>query len=1484
MPPGDETSDLEGQISLNQALNDVLSQRAGILSDQNAALGEQSNLAAGLESMLGNIGSASDDASTGMGDLNAALAGLTKGAGGASGGMASFMSSMIDSKGATLGLGVAMAKLGFDAVTEKAVAAGEAIMAAFTGGLSTILNIAGALGGTITGGLGLISKAAEQARARGVQLAEAWEDVKKSISTVGPNMDVARGAVENMGMAGASTAQLFGKGPDGMANAIRYVGEVAGELGPTLTKLGSDFSENIDTYVIANKALGISGEGMKSMYLMAAHAGEELSTVLDTQARMTVGLSKQFGIDAKHIGKNLDAMAQDYATFGSLSQTELAATAAYAAKLGVGMKALQGITGKTDDFESAAQAASELAGTFGMNVDTMELMTADPAEKLQMMRDAFSETGQSFEDMSRQEKQRMSDLTGMDVSDLASALDPSNAEVNFADMEAGAAAAADGAITQEEANMALAKSIDKITDKLEHLSGINGPLSGFMKGITDGIMNSPEFLEILNLFNESLQIIYKAGKKVGAMLGTALGPDGGLSFIGDFLKDVFDPTRISGIMDSVVGSFQKFFDALKDPEKAVTAFGDLIADLFDNVFGGGNLESGGAKFADFFVKVFDFALGSLIGAIPTLLTKGVEFITQFFESMSASMSGETDSAGDEMGTTMFPMISTAIDSLIESLGQIDWGRLASSIIDFVITAFKEEPEIFTGILLFFFGGPVISAAFALIKTGALAAMQKGISGLMKKGPGMIKSASKGLKKGLGAIGKKLGPKISGNFSKAASFLGRAAGPLAIIAAVGAIGMSISDLQEKQGKEMEEKFGEGAASAGILGASVIDAITLGLLPDSLIGDIANFFANITKTVTDAMEALGLGSFVDAFNDQMVFITDVLGGFGDILSGIFAGDSDLVSKGFKKMFSASMEFFKELPGNVLSMASDIIVAFGKILGEVAVWIFTDGLKLLINAVTKLVTSLGGALWDLMMGIWSFFTDEEFRSNIMTQAAEFAMGLITGVTEPLMALPGRLWEIMTDVWSRIAEYWGFASPSTKMIELGTGLLDGVLSGLGAITQGFLDLVTAAWDGVKGFFSWDTIVALGTGILDGIKAGFDIGGMMLQAAKDAWASVTAWFSGSPIDAPTSAGGELGKGVSGGVAAGLANMGPDMMGEAVKALVMLAEVMSAGAVEVGMVFVKAFSEVAASIIDVFAGIAQQITGVFMGLGDAVVTQLTAVLNVLNTAFSVMADMFQRIREVIVGNLSGVFDVFFGIFSGIADVVTHSMVDIFHAVKFGVTSLFQIFTTAKDFITGTVKDIAFTMVDVFKFAMTTVIDIIASGINSSIKVLRKATRLVGDVISVMSGMAKFGTIFSVLGDGLKLFGPNPERVTKDLAGFEITFMQLNRTQIALARLEKTLDGRKDVEVTIAERIATVVDAYNQGAIALSNLNPINIDAVLEMVNESLRVRRDKITIEDNGITINMSLNVTMKAEDVAIPMIEADLVTKGSSTKVNGIV
>ena len=1528
----DETTEnLEQQIALNQALNDVLSERARIIGEQTGAMGEQTNLASSLREMIGSLGETGDDAGDGMGNLAGALEDAMGGAGDAAEGMGGLGAALLDSKGAAIGFGAVMAKLGFDRMAEKAKAAGKALWDGLLGPINMIITVAKTIAGVFTGAMKLVSKAAKQARERGVMLSEAWEDVKKSVSTVGPNFDAVSEALKNTGQAGASASQLFGTGPAGMANGIKETGKMVGELGIHFTKLKDDFVKNVDAYIVANKALGISAEGLTKMSLMAQHEGRELSEVLAEQARMTVHLADTFDVDAKHIGKNIDDMTKDFGTFGGLSQKELAATAAYAAKLGVEVKALQGLVGKTDDFESAAEAASGLAQSFGMNIDTMELMTADPAEKMDMLRDSFKETGQSFMDMSRQEKQRMADLSGMDVGDLASALNPDAADVDFSSMEDAAAAAADGAISQEEANYRLAKSIDKITDKLEHLNNADGALSAFTAGISKALMNSPELLEILSAFNKSLQVIFKAGMAVGSMFANELGPGGSLEFVGNLLKDIFDPKMWQKKMDGIVGSFKEFFATLKDPTKAVDALGNLITNLLDNIFGGQKgVESMGVRIKDFIFKAFDTGLGLIIGAIPVLLINGVKFITEFLESMTERMKDKSDDTADGVKESMFPMIEQGISKLIDALGEIDWMRLVNAFLNFVITSFKEHPGIMITILGYMFGGPAIGLAFTAIQGLALAGMKKGIKGLMKGGEKVVGRLGKtGMGKKLAEIGADVGPKISGNLGKAAKFLSRAAGPVALITAVAGVGLSVSKLQEEQGARMGEEFGEAAASAGMLGAGVIDALTMGLLPDDFVVKMADFFAGIQKAIWDGMDAIGLGALVEMSKNSIKLITDLFGGIGDILRGIFSGDKDMVTKGAKKILGSLLDFLKDLPGQIAKLAVSIVKGVATLVQKIAIWLLTDGLKMLINGVTNLVKSVGGALLDGFMAVVNVFLNPVESAKM---ALDWGLGMLSGIWEAISGLPGFFLDLMTDAWDAIAGYWGFASPATKMIELGQGLIDGVLSILGSLPEKVKDIAVKAWNALTSAFSG--IKEFAGNIITGFMQKFrEIKDKIKDTIKAALGKVGRFLG---ISSPSKKMAEVGDNMGAGMVKGFSNVGEQMALEAKEALAKVAMVMVKGALEIGQIFargitaavgmiagamqsvamtllstfklvfqsmvtlaqqnimmilmtVKSAFEMIASIImnsGVLQAIEQVFTtfrSIFTGLADMVVEQITRVIQTVKMGFEMMTSILVSAREIIVGNVSAIFGAFTGIFTGITEIATTNIMKVVEVVYHGFKRMFQVFNMARDFILDSMEGIGKSMVRIFKFSINSVVDIIAGGINTAINTLKKATTLIGDVMGVIKGMAEFGTYFAAIGSTINIFGPDPKDAADNLKGFEQTFDQMTKTQMALFKLESTLNRSKDVEENVAEKIATIVDAYNDGAAALSNIAPINIDAVLSQVNDSLRVRRDKITIEDNGVTINMSLNVTMMAEDVAKPLIESDLVLRGSSEKVAGL-
>ena len=59
-----------------------------------------------------------------------------------------------------------------------------------------------------------------------------------------------------------------------------------------------------------------------------------------------------------------------------------------------------------------------------------------------------------------------------------------------------------------------------MVESLGSLTQSDGPFGAFMDGVTKGIMNSPEMLDILKDFAVAMRIVYDAGFKVGRMFAT----------------------------------------------------------------------------------------------------------------------------------------------------------------------------------------------------------------------------------------------------------------------------------------------------------------------------------------------------------------------------------------------------------------------------------------------------------------------------------------------------------------------------------------------------------------------------------------------------------------------------------------------------------------------------------------------------------------------------------------------------------------------------------------------------------------------------------------------------------------------------------------------------------------------------------------------------------------------------------------------------
>lgn len=548
----------------------------------------------------------------------------------------------------------------------------------------------------------------------------AWEDVRDTFGAF--ENDASTGVKQAFGeltsgadglaAGGLNVAKTFGVGPDGMAAAIAATSEIAQGLGREFYALDKGaFKDIIGSAFRLTKGMGMSGEGLAQMSRNARSAGMSVKDAYKETERMGAYMEKKFGISAKAVGKNFDEMVQNVEVFGDMTRREMMGAAAWATKLGVEIKSLQGLTSKTDDFEGAANAVSKLSEAFGMQVDTMALMTADPAEKAEMIQKAFQATGKDFSTMNRQQKAYMAELTGMGVGDLQGLMSPE--AMGMDEFMDAANEGADGAITQAEASKQLSKSIKQLNETMGGMNSTKGFFATFLEGASKGFTKSKMFKELLQKVRDSLRMVFQTGKKVGAMLAELFedtGPFGGMRKIFD---EYFSPAKWKARMEGVQAAFRTFVDMMKtDPQKALAGLmGDLKKVFFDG--------SGGEFFKTIkagLVKGVDFLGAALIGAIPKLLS----FVIEGFQILIAMLSGK--GLGDEMGQgVMFPMLMNAWAGVKDQIGPMVtqiWD-LFKTLLSTFWDKYGQEATIFLGGLLAAFIGKAVLAALAGAGIGAI---------------------------------------------------------------------------------------------------------------------------------------------------------------------------------------------------------------------------------------------------------------------------------------------------------------------------------------------------------------------------------------------------------------------------------------------------------------------------------------------------------------------------------------------------------------------------------------------------------------------------------------------------------------------------------------------------------------------------------------------------------------------------------------------
>lgn len=674
----DENKDLAGQLEIQNEINKVLKQRAAIFQNQNKYLSSQVQMAVELCKALeckdlAGVQERLEDIKKGLEGAAESAKRLESGAQSAG---TSITNAATNGKKSSDSLGDSLNKTNITlaGIAVAAVSAFEGLAQSAQQAYETVKGLVNVVGNIASSLIAIPFDILDGLFARASANATAWlgfrqevENVRESFGGLagGAGKQVMGGLksmknqMSDTGAAGISFGKVFGYGPEGMARALQATSEMMKDLGSNMHLFGSEIAKDAGVLHVYRQGLGLTGDAFKAMADRAQTSGSTLKDTLNEVASQAIQMGKQFGLNGKEIASVMGELAADVGNFGNMTTKQLASMAVYTKKLGINAKELNGVVAKWDNFEDAAQGASQLSQAFGMNIDAMEMMKEqDPAKRMDMLRQSFQATGKSVNDLSRQELKLLSAQMGLSEEAAKKAL---SSDVDYDELAAASDEAAEKTLTEAEAMKELADAIKTIPQGGKFTSIGQALAAGF----EDGLLQGEGVQKMLNNLNQVMMVAYNFAKELGRNF-VNLFP--GIQDIIKGITDLFDPARIKALADEFLKAFTDLFADLKDDPKAgFQKFFDRIKNAITNFFKGSGDASKGIK--EGLIKFGKTALVAIVGLIPVAIKGLAELITGIVNWLKEpAASGSLGDGVDQAFSNAMEAAPAAILGALKELG------------------------------------------------------------------------------------------------------------------------------------------------------------------------------------------------------------------------------------------------------------------------------------------------------------------------------------------------------------------------------------------------------------------------------------------------------------------------------------------------------------------------------------------------------------------------------------------------------------------------------------------------------------------------------------------------------------------------------------------------------------------------------------------------------------------------------------------------
>lgn len=388
-------------------------------------------------------------------------------------------------------------------------------------------------------------------------------------------------------MSGVSV-QEYGKAITGLANNFSGFNPNAEKTNMTLANTASRLQK-----------LGVGAESAaKLMDHFHRAMGVSQSAAADMTAQLVM-MGREVGITTSKMASDFQASAGILARYGKDSIKVFKQLAAQTKATGLAMGTLLGMSAKFDQFDTAADSAGKLNAVLGTQLSTLELMSANESERIDMIKQQVQASVGNFDSLDKFTKMYIAQAMGVkDVAEAQRLMNMSMAERNA--LASKQKEQADIQAELAEATAKLVPMMDKLKIMGMKLFMVFEPLIGAFELVFAGI--DKLYVGMSSLFDAAggmdtvMTILKVVGITIGAITlpisGTAAAIVSLTAAIGGLWNILHKPGSLSmagGLMDKTIGeSVGKFGAEAAAAQKDISGLSSEMEGMYDAAHKGGD--------------------------------------------------------------------------------------------------------------------------------------------------------------------------------------------------------------------------------------------------------------------------------------------------------------------------------------------------------------------------------------------------------------------------------------------------------------------------------------------------------------------------------------------------------------------------------------------------------------------------------------------------------------------------------------------------------------------------------------------------------------------------------------------------------------------------------------------------------------------------------------------------------------------------------